>query len=351
MALVGRGRMRNQMRAVVTPYLLPDGSPKTANIGDGIILRAVERLFGTFPRNLTFSSRVLPPPTSIAAMEECSAVILAGANQLTDDFAIWPDFDRAALARTRLSCVPVGIGIHGDPRRNQGMSDNTRRIITLMHERIALSSWRCPRTVAYLDREVPELRGRFLMTGCPALYDEPLLGQTAFRRNDEVVAVAPTERGDFWGREAAIIAFVASRFREARKLLMIHQDYGKRRRKPLSVFRRDPRASLRKLARSFGFEIVIPASVDDAIAVYDTVDLHIGSRLHAHLHMLSQNRRSFLVKVDERAVGFSEHFGFPLCDPDRLEDYMDFDFEPVRDRARSTYETMLAFVDSQSNLS
>ena len=49
--------------------------------------------------------------------------------------------------------------------------------------------------------------------------------------------------------------------------------------------------------------------------------------------MQSQNRHTFLSRVDERVTGFAKHFGFPICDPLQLDDYMDFDFEPVRNSA------------------
>ena len=62
--------------------------------------------------------------------------------------------------------------------------------------------------------------------------------------------------------------------------------------------------------------------------------------------MLSQNKRSFLTKVDERVTGFSEHFGFPICDPGHFEDLLNFDFEKVREAALRTYPVMARFVDS-----
>ena len=190
------------------------------------------------------------------------------------------------------------------------------------------------------------------MTGCPVLYAKPLLNESRFGRSEDTVAVTSTERGDFWKREAATIEFVARRFSASRRLMVIHQDYaraaaeGKLRRKLSSLFAGDKVSALRKLASARGFEVMVPATADEALSLYAKVDLHIGSRLHAHLHMLSRNRRSFLTKVDERVTGFAEHFGFPICDPLRLGDYMEFDFEPVRERARRTFDTMLKFVDS-----
>src|SRR5437667_255923 len=146
------------MRCVVTPYMMPEPVSKVVNVGDGFILRAIERLLGKFPPDLTFSSRVLPAAAQISQMERCSDVILAGANQLTDDYTIWPGFGGARLANTRLRLVPMGIGIHGDPGRNAGMTETTRAVMTQIHERIARSSWRCPKTVDYLNRSLPHLR-------------------------------------------------------------------------------------------------------------------------------------------------------------------------------------------------
>ena len=96
-----------------------------------------------------------------------------------------------------------------------------------------------------------------------------------------------------------------------------------------------------------GFEIVVPSNVDAGIELYrDVVDIHFGSRLHAHLLMLSRNKRSFLMPVDERSTGFGEAFGFPLLQADQLANALSFDFEIVRQRARHHFETMRTFLGS-----
>ena len=63
------------------------------------------------------------------------------------------------------------------------------------------------------------------------------------------------------------------------------------------------------------------------MAFYEGMDMHIGSRLHAHLLCLSRARRSWLVPVDGRAAGMAEFLRFPLCQPGDLEENIDFDFE------------------------
>jgi hypothetical protein len=62
--------------------------------------------------------------------------------------------------------------------------------------------------------------------------------------------------------------------------------------------------------------------------------------------MLSLNKKTFLITVDERMNGFSEYLGFPLCDPERIDSYVDFDFEPLRAKAQEAASVMARFVKS-----
>ena len=109
--------------------------------------------------------------------------------------------------------------------RTRAWSEETRAILRLIHERTEFSSWRCPHTVAYLHAALPELTDRCLMTGCPVVYDQPLLEGQAFHDGEASVAVTVTERGDFWARESKTLAFVAKRFPRARRHLVLHENF------------------------------------------------------------------------------------------------------------------------------
>ncbi|MBK8101489.1 MAG: hypothetical protein IPK26_30785 [Planctomycetes bacterium] len=106
----------------------------------------------------------------------------------------------------------------------------------------------------------------------------------------------------------------------------------------------DPFQRLRQFAVRRGFQILAPRDHDAAIAFYDGVDLHIGSRLHAHLLCLSRARRSWLVPVDGRSTGIAAALGFPLCGPHELAAAMDFDFEIVRANARQSHADLQRFL-------
>jgi hypothetical protein len=342
--------------AVLTPYPIPAAlrGKKVENVGDGFILRAIERLVGPFASDRTFSPRVPLEPPQIAVLEASDVVVLAGANQLHDRWTVWPGLTAERLRASRLRLVPFGVGLHGEPGFTDRLSDATRDVLTAMHERIALSSWRCPHTVAWLRAELPALADRFVMTGCPVVYDAPLLDGTPFSRRADHVAVTVTERGDFAEREQAVLDAVARRYPRARRSLVLHQNWSPPTRRellrhrfwPLPDTKLDPWQRLRKHAIRRGYRVVAPRDADSALAFYDGVDVHVGSRLHAHLLCLSRARRSWLIPVDGRATGIAEHLGFPLCDWRELDRALDadVDFERVRANARAGHAEMLRFV-------
>jgi Polysaccharide pyruvyl transferase len=341
--------------AVLSPYLVPATlkNKRVVNMGDGFILRAIERHIGRFDPALVFTSREAPPVDALRRLDGARAIVVGGANQLNDHYAPWPGLTPEALRASRHVFVPFGVGIHGDPRKNQALSEPSREILRTMHERIEYSSWRCPRTVAYLEQHLPELAGRFLMTSCPVVYDRPLLESAAFHDGEATVAVTVTDRGGaFWERETQTLDFVARRFAKARRYLVLHENFRPppawepwRNRLPyVSWLSGSGRARLRWYAASRGYELVAPRNADELLAFYAGVDLHVGSRLHAHLRFLSQNKRSFLTYVDERVTGIAESLGFPICDPARFDTYMDFDFEALRRRAQAGFDEMRRFL-------
>lgn len=342
--------------AVLTPYLIPNRlrGRKVVNLGDGFILRAIERLLGRFAPQRTFSPRIALSAQAQKVLEDSPAVILAGANQLNDRYTVWPGLSAERIRASRLRLVPFGIGLHGEPGYTNRLSDATKDVLTALHERIEFSSWRCPHTVGYLRRELPQLGPQLLMTGCPVVYDRPLLEGTPFNTETRRIAVTVTERHDFWVRETAVIDFVARRFRRAARLLVLHQNYSpptrfehlRHRWLPKPPERLNDYQRLRQYAVRRGFEVICPADADACSAFYDSVDIHIGSRLHAHLLCLSRGRRSWLVQVDGRAIGMAEFLGFPLCRPDELEAALDFDFEIVRAHAKEGFMVMRRFVET-----
>jgi len=340
--------------AVLTPYLIPPvQAGRRVNIGDGFILKAVERHLGRFDPGVIMTKRIAPRADQIDRMSRHRVAILAGANQLRDNFTPWPGMTSQQFEKLDFAFVPMGIGLDGNPKRNRGFTENTLAILEKIHERIEYSSWRCPRTVELLTNAMPHLADKFLMTGCPVIYDDPLLTGLEFSKGSRKVAVTVTERDDFFDRESKTLDAVSQNFPDVQKYLVLHQDFsdrgGKlgravRRINPLSI--EHARLKLYAHARMLGFEIVRPQDAADVLAFYEDVDLHVGSRLHAHLTFISRNKWSFLTYVDDRCIGFSEFLDFPLIQPNDLTKHLDMDFEPIRQNAQAAFETMKKFVGS-----
>ncbi len=323
--------------ALLTPYLVPreKRKKKRANAGDGLILAAIRRMLLPAKPGVILSSRAPLSDRDIRRINSTKALVLAGANQLDDHFEIAPGVSGERLRSIRVPVIPFGIGLNGRPEKNTRLTPASAAALRAIHEKILYSSWRCPRTVDYLIGQLPELSGKALMTGCPTLFDAPLLEGKPFSDAAKTVVVAPTDKGDFWERETAVIDHVARRYPQARKILSLHQDFGDQEL---------PR-ELRRYARAKGFKLFQPRSERECRRVYDRADRQIGSRLHAHLYFLGRAKPTQLVSIDGRSTGIAEAFGFPLADPRRLDDAPETDWERVRSLARAHAQTMRTFTD------
>ena len=340
--------------SVITPYRMSrdPGDLKRANVGDGFILKAVMKLLEPYRCEHIFSSRVTLSPEDINKVNSTQMLVLAGANQLNDNFSAIPGFNCADLEQIKVPIIPMGIGFNGEEGKNDGMSDETKSIMALIHRRSKWSSWRCPLTIDYLHRNLPEMSEHFLLTGCPVMFlGEPGKHIPLKERTPESVVVTTTDRGTYWQRETQTIDFVHKTFPGARKILALHQAPReiKTRKRLKKLLRGDLEqlhtpAALSGYARRRGFEIFQSDEPEDFLDLYRNSDLHMGSRLHAHLFCLSLRKSSFLTYVDGRMAGFSQLLKFPICDPARLADYMDFDFNICWQQIESVKPTMDRFV-------
>lgn len=336
--------------AILTPFLIPPSAvAKRANLGDGFILESIRNLIRPDELTVVLSSRQTPSPDEIQAINQCDALILGGANQLNDHFTLWPSMQPEDINRITVPIFPMGIGLDGLKHKNHRPSSQTVRLLRAIHERIPYSSWRCPRTTAYLQRHFPDLKERFLMTGCPVQYQQPIFQPGRYSQPSRCIAVTVTERDKFWTRESLTLRYVARTYPQARHLLVLHQDfrcYHIRWRWRHGLFPPAQPADLHRLAEKLGFEIHVPATVQEAFELYREVDGHFGSRLHAHLYLLGRCKASWLTQVDDRCLGFSEHTGFPLCDARDFSAASGYDFESYRERTLATWPTMKRFIQA-----
>ncbi|KKQ27900.1 MAG: hypothetical protein US42_C0004G0039 [Candidatus Magasanikbacteria bacterium GW2011_GWC2_37_14] len=336
--------------SVLTPYLIPKELEgyKIQNIGDGFILLAIKNILEPFNALFEFSSRKILVQEDFDKINSTKALIVAGANPLNDEYTISPSLNLESLKKIKVPIIFLGVGYSGLDSLNLKMTNLTKNILLQVHSGIEYSSWRCPITVRYLEANIPEIKSKFLMTGCPVIYGEKLLSGQPFTDNPERIAVTITERGNWWGREKKTIDFVANKFKGKELFLVLHQDFTKKKLKTKikDLLKLNPPARLiHWYAQCKGFKIIKPVSVEICQHFYDSCDLHIGSRLHAHLYCLSNCSKSFLTYVDGRATGFSEYLGFPAVDVDNIESFLDYDFEIYRTNVLKHYKNMNFFIN------
>lgn len=352
--------------SVITPFLVPPGIAyrKRINIGDGFIFHSIKKLLSPLKCTAIFSSWERLSFSDISQINSTKVLILAGANQLHDDYSIVPGMTLRQLEDIKVPILPFGIGIYGHQHRNQYMSSKTVDILREIHRRIKFSSWRCPRTVNYIKRSLPELSDKALMTGCPVMYGNNFPISIDFPKNTNTnsVVVTVTDRGEFWERELSVLEFVAQHFKNSEKILSLHQnffipkwDLDLASIKSLVKFEIEKQYErtplmLRIVAQKLGFKLFIPQTVEECWDLYKNMDFHMGSRLHAHLYFLSQEKASFLTYVDDRCLGFSEALDFPICETQNLEAYLDYDFSRCQSKISELNLVISHFTDSIKEL-
>ena len=302
---------------VITPYLLPPGTAKRVNHGDGFILDACVRLIGHRPA-LLLSSRAPLDAGAIAAINRAQCVVLAGANSLKDDFAPAPGFDRLTLARIQVPMVPFGVGHYGVADVTRMLTPAAAEILTELHRRFPYSSVRCDASYRYLAGNLPALADRILMTSCPVVHVADGVDRGFERRaiyEQAVVTVTDRVRLD---EQLSLLGLTRTLFRARRWILALHQDYGN--------------AALDSYATRLGFEVFRCTSYRDLSALYAATDLHFGNRLHAHLKCLANGIISFLCPFDLRQTYFAESLDFPLVTNGSLDAVVTYDFGRVRRR-------------------
>ncbi|HVJ35550.1 MAG TPA: polysaccharide pyruvyl transferase family protein [Terriglobia bacterium] len=282
---------------VISPYLLPPGSPKKVNIGDGFILDSCVKLIGAAP-SAVFSSRT---PLSDFNLEQINAgrfVIAAGANTLKDDFELTTGFTLETLKRIKVPVILFGVGHYGVEAVTQGMTPASRTLFAAMIERFPYISVRCDASRQYLVRSLPEYADHILMTSCPVVY--PVDGiDDGFQRKSryQQLVVTLTERTNLQA-QLPILTAARQLFPAERAIYALHQDYGNEQ--------------LCDYARQQGYELFRSQNCQDFIELYKQSDIHFGNRLHAHLKCLSLGKVSFLTPFDLRQAYFAQSLDFPL---------------------------------------
>ncbi|MEX0997672.1 MAG: polysaccharide pyruvyl transferase family protein [Flavobacteriaceae bacterium] len=326
------------------------------NIGDGFVLDAMKDSLKPHKPGFIYTVRKDLTLDEIKNINTTKALLLPITNRLNDYGKNFPLIKSKNLEKIEVPIILYGVGISGDPTNNSGMIDSIKAKYSFIFERVNYVSVRCSLSQKYLQDTFPDSSEKILMTSCPVIYyNHKLNDSNLFTESKNNILLTVTNRDDFWERETKTIDFIADKFKKSRKVISMH-DYHLNSQ---VVTKNDGDFTISNFinegvfpknnfdifiyALNKGFEIYIPRTVKECFQFYENFDFHLGSRLHAHLHFLSQGKKSFLTYVDDRCKGFSDDFGFPICDYRDLESYMDFDFELFRTNFFKHFSEMKKF--------
>lgn len=167
-----------------------------------------------------------------------------------------------------------------------------------------------------------------IFTGCPAWYDlervdQPTLQRSPARQDISRVAISDPARLSNIPLARKLIRDIREEYRPKELVVVFHRGW----MSDAFTDERSARAqdALRKWAVSEGCEVVDISYSSDGFSVYDTCDMHVGFRVHAHLYNLSRRKASFLFEEDGRGYGANEALGYQthlsLSEPVKIYKY------------------------------
>lgn len=160
------------------------------------------------------------------------------------------------------------------------------------------------------------------MTGCPALYATD--GELSFEPPENVGRVSVSIGVRFatspamWRQTVALLGALRNTFPGAEVVAVFHhaldpsfvEAYGGRNK---ALFNAQTRLVQWLEAQGISFED-ISGSAENLERHYETADLHVGYRVHAHIHMTSVGKPSLLLAEDSRGSALQKVLGGHVID-------------------------------------
>ena len=164
----------------------------------------------------------------------------------------------------------------------------------------------------YLTEHVLQNSGitNVVMTGCPSWYDLQHLDAN-FEAPDSIrtVVFTPPAQGIFRHQAVDVMEMLRGLFPDARLICSFHRGIEPDEQTPQKEAQW--MGELAQAARDRGFEVIDASYGLENVGFYDDCDLHVGYRVHGHIHFLGQRKPSFLIHEDGRGRGASEALGLP----------------------------------------
>jgi hypothetical protein len=275
------------------------------NVGDHLIGYRAHKLIRQFvDQDIVNIDRKDVTESHYDLFNKARAVLLCGGPAYQKD--MFPRIFSLDLTRITSPVVPFGLGYKTKLNaQNFSFNSVSLKFVKEVHSRIDTSSARDVKTVEALNQSGIQ---NVTMTGCPAWYDLEKIGvgYTPLKGIKSVAFSAPAHIDENTIRALKI---VSKRFPKAKKFITFHHGiYLGNSRGQLKLTLSNLRSLLAGVLE--GYEVVtLQKDLRKMCDLYDSCDLHVGYRVHAHLYKLSQRQPSILLSEDTRGLSQSLSLG------------------------------------------
>jgi hypothetical protein len=298
------------------------------NAGDFLIKHRAGKLFAALRPDreiVDLDGWLALDAEALELVNDSAALILMGGPALQEHMypRVYPLVPK--LNAIKVPIVAMGIGWKSargewEDTYTYPLAPDTLRLLDRIRDSGSLSSVRDFHTLNVLGARGYD---NYLMTGCPAYYDLPSIGarvppldtirKVAFSLGVSFVRSASMER---LMKEQVLL--MKEHFKDSRFEVVFHHSLDPD--KFLRVYAGSKRHNVRhnafaKWLEGHGIPYVdIAGSAENLIAYYESVDLHVGYRVHAHIFMASQSKLSVLITEDGRGKATRDVIGGMVVD-------------------------------------
>lgn len=143
-----------------------------------------------------------------------------------------------------------------------------------------------------------------VMTGCPAWYSISHIQNVELRPNHGIQTIMISDPAVSFNYKLVypLVKYLKEKFSGSSITFVFHR----------GIDRSDKDVSeMLKLLEKTSVKIVEITNSLEGFSLYDTCDLHVGFRVHAHIYNLSIRNRTILIEEDGRGAGVDEALGLP----------------------------------------
>lgn len=282
------------------------------NAGDFLIVERTKRLLQrVYPDSecIIFDRKKIMTKEDLDIANRCDAVIYAGGPSVRNN--LYPKKVPLTPELKNITTKIVGVGMgwsgaQGDWELAKGyeLDENTRELFKRIEKDAGYVSCRDWYTCKVLKSNgIMNVK----MTGCPAWYNLEYL-EKEYRAPEEIHKICISDPGNVleYGQQAVDVSrYLKERFPAAEIKFVFHR--GSQKSDQYTNSKTAQKAlELKRGIEALGIECVDISYGYEKLKIYDSCDLHVGYRVHAHIYNLSRRGTSILIEEDARGAGVND---------------------------------------------